>query len=184
MLQLLPSCRLLREVRRVPMVTALGRVVGELQRTMRRLYLADASRREAYSLRSGIDSGLSAAAALVRFQAGGGRAPPPLGSSRTCADCKRMKPQLAQVSGKASLLLSTVSLSPTVSSATRSSHPCHCSCPQNGQLIRASRLLRKSKMCFTATQPDRLVGEGATAGAAALSVLFALAPTWAARRSA
>ena len=75
------------------------------------------------------------------------------GSSRTCADCKRMKPQLAQVRGNASVFLSTDLLPMTCSSATRSSHPCHCSWPQNGQLMRASRLLRKSKMRFTRITP-------------------------------
>ena len=75
------------------------------------------------------------------------------GSSRTCADWKRMKPQLAQVRGNASVFLSTDLLPMTCSSATRSSQPCHCSWPQNGQLMRASRLLRKSKMRFTRIRP-------------------------------
>ena len=72
------------------------------------------------------------------------------GSSNTCADWRRMNPQFAHVSGNASVPRSTEPLATTCSSAIRSSHPCHCSCPQNGQAIRASRLRRKSKIPFIA----------------------------------
>jgi len=57
-----------------------------------------------------------------------------------------MNPQFTQVSGNASVFRSTVSRPPTCSSETRSSQPCHSSPPQNGQLIRAPRLLKKSKI--------------------------------------
>jgi hypothetical protein len=56
-----------------------------------------------------------------------------------------MKPQFAHVSGKASVFLSAPSL-PACGNATRSSQPCQCSHPQNGQAIRAPRLARKSNM--------------------------------------
>ena len=59
-----------------------------------------------------------------------------------------MNPQFAHVSGKASVPRSTVALPRTCSSATRSSHPCQSSPPQNGHAMRASRLRRKSKMRF------------------------------------
>ena len=72
------------------------------------------------------------------------------GSSNTCADCRRMNPQFAQVSGKASVPRFTELLPTTCWRAIRSSHPCHCSCPQNGHAFRALRLRRKSKMPFIA----------------------------------
>src|SRR5439155_5297699 len=67
-----------------------------------------------------------------------------------------MKPQFAQVSGNASVPRSTVLLPMTCSSETRLSPPCHCSWPQNGQLMRAPRLLRKSKMRFASITPHKL----------------------------
>src|SRR5579884_3258488 len=62
-----------------------------------------------------------------------------------------MKPQFAHVSGNASVPRSTVALRATCSSATRSSQPCQSSLPQNGHALRASRLRKKSKMCFVAS---------------------------------
>ena len=57
-----------------------------------------------------------------------------------------MKPQFAQVRGKASPRRSTDVLPIAWSSVTRSSQPCHSSCPQNGQDGRAPRLRKKSKI--------------------------------------
>jgi hypothetical protein len=73
------------------------------------------------------------------------------GSSSTCADWSRMNPQFAHVSGNASVPRSTALPPTTCSSATRSSHPCQSSWPQNGHAIRASRLSKKSKMRFVAS---------------------------------
>ena len=57
-----------------------------------------------------------------------------------------MKPQFAQVSGKASPRRSTAVLPIAWSSVTRSSQPYHSSCPQNGHDGRAPRLRKKSKI--------------------------------------
>jgi hypothetical protein len=89
------------------------------------------------------------------------------GSSSTWADCSRMKPQFAHVSGNASMPRSTAALPAACSSATRSSQPCHSSAPQNGHVMRAPRLRKKSKIRFVASpylprqSPDTLHAIGA-----------------------
>lgn len=90
------------------------------------------------------------------------------GSSRTCAACSLMNPQLRHVNGKACAPRSTAKLPPTCPSSTRSSHPSHSLLPQKGHSRRAPRLRRNAN-----------IGRfGLTVRADALSTVEAASTRW------